>query len=80
MKRDPLEMPAIRLEFTLADGSKIERDFTMADSPNPRALQNPPSWLTGRSRRWDHPQDPITFAGSVVAGHEDEARAYVEAL
>jgi hypothetical protein len=83
--RDPNTQPLIRVELKLADGSTLEREWTMRtlvgkDASLKAALEAPPAWLESPRRSWDHPQDPITYRGSVRSGSEDEARAFVEAL
>lgn len=73
MKRDPFTMPVVRVEFTLADGTQLVREWTMSDIP-PEELKKPPDWLENPSQSWEHPQDPVTLRGSVRAGSEDLAR------
>ena len=73
--REALTLPVLRVEFTLASGEVLERDWTMSeDVPD---IREPPSWLVDTARSWDRPQDPVTLRGTVLAGHEDEAREFV---
>jgi hypothetical protein len=74
--RDPMTIPVIRAEFTLSDGTILERDWVMSDvdAGVKARLQSPPDWLENPSRSWVHPQDPVTFKGRVRAGFEAEAR------
>lgn len=75
--REALNVPVLRVEFTLASGEVLERNWTMTeDVPD---LDEPPAWLIDASRCWDRPQDPVTLKGTVLPGHEDEALAFVGA-
>lgn len=69
--------PAIRVELTLATGEVLTRDYH--DSGPAWVLDGPPAWLLNPGRVWDRPQDPVTFSGTVEAGHEAEARAVINA-
>ena len=74
MRPDPSTMPVVRVVFTLADGTVLQRDWTMHEPPPRVLMEGPPEWLGNARRTWDHPQDPVTLTGDVDAGHEAEAR------
>lgn len=80
MRYDPKMMPVLRVKFTLPDGEVLERNWNMeqatTDPAAAKLREAPPSWLENPRKAWDHPQDPITFTGTVKAGHEDEARTF----
>jgi hypothetical protein len=78
MKTDPIDLPVVRIVLTLPDGEELTREWTLRDGP-PRP-PDPPAWTHGRTRAWAHPQDPITIAAYVDAGHEAEARAWIAEL
>lgn len=76
----PADLPVLRVKFKLADGTVLGREWTMQNATEKAAERvrenlsaGPPSWLLGPLKSWDHPQDPVTFSGTVAAGHEDEA-------
>ena len=72
---DPKLIPVLRIEFTLANGEVLTRDWTMNEThPN---LNEVPSWLTNPQKIWGHPQDPVTFRGNVIIGFEDDARLFM---
>jgi hypothetical protein len=72
-------MPVVRVEFELADGTLLVREWTMSEARSvPDELKSPPTWLENPRRSWDHPQDPITMKGRVRPGFEAEARALLE--
>lgn len=79
--RDPKTMPLIAVQFELADGSTLEREWTSAELEDgcerPTWLQSIPDWLEESAKSWPHPQDPITFTGRVKPGREAEAIATV---
>ncbi len=76
--KDPMLLPVVRVELTLADGTLLTREWLMNEAGSIReALRSPPAWLEEPRRRWDHPHDPITFSGRVREGHEADARALV---
>lgn len=78
----PLDRPLVRAKFTMPDGEVLERDWTMRDverEGKPPFEDAPPDWLEDPNRSWPHPQDPITFTGTVRAGHEQDARDLLEA-
>jgi hypothetical protein len=77
MRSNPRTRPVLRVNFTLEDGSALEREWTMDEATPEWARSGPPSWLMMPKRRWDHPQDPITLSGRVRPGHEEEARRSV---
>jgi hypothetical protein len=78
--KDAFETPVVRVRLFLSDGSKIDREWTLNDGP-PRPSQIPlPPWLDDPRKIWDGPQDPVELTGIVQTGHEDEARAWVEAI
>jgi len=75
--------PVLRVEFTLADGTLLEHEWTLEDTMFfagglPAWLRSPPEWLEGAHRVWDRPQDPLVFRGRVLAGHERDAQRLVE--
>jgi hypothetical protein len=78
VKTHPFDLPVIRVELRLADGSVIEREWSINDGP-PKPFP-PPARLLHPSRKWDKPQGPITIAGDVEPGFEDIARGFVEGL
>lgn len=79
---DPFSMPVIRVEFRLADGTLLTRDWTMAEAASDPVVaklkDGAPAWLRNPRKAWDHPQDPITFKGDVKPGFEQEARYIAE--
>jgi hypothetical protein len=81
--KDPLAMPAVRLELTLEDGTVLVGEWTVT---NPAlgvlraTLKDPPPWLVPTGKKWDHPQDPVTMMASVRGGHERDARTMLEAF
>lgn len=79
--RDPRTIPVLHALFTFADGSTIERGWSMLDADLPHWMKDgPPEWLLDPRRSWTRPQDPITFTGRVRVGHEAEARALLAPL
>jgi hypothetical protein len=70
-----VDRPVLRVRFTLADGTPLERDWTMADVDEkyPAWIRGVPDWLEDPRRGWAHPQDPITYTGRVKPGCEAEA-------
>lgn len=74
---DALAHPILLVRFTFADGTELNRDFTIGDIGSlPSALTDgPPDWLEDPLREWSRPLEPITLTGRVIAGREDEARA-----
>lgn len=78
----------IHMCFELPEGGKLEREFTMEQMQNAQTdgavrdflSSGPPDWLENPSRAWPHPRGPLEFKGTVKPGHEDEAKAAVEAL
>lgn len=78
---DPMKRPVVRVDFVLPDGDHLVREWTFKDCPPPETFSAPPpEWLLEPRRAWPHPQDPITFTGTVRTGFADEARQFVEAL
>lgn|GEM_PF-4401846 len=74
------DLPVMAAKFTLPDGTTLERSWSMADVDAGAVLpvnDGPPPWLTNARRELPHPQDPVTFTGTVTAGHEDDARRYL---
>lgn len=70
--------PAVRIEFTFADGELLSRDLNVEEANVVvERIKTPPAWLLNPLRIWAHPQDPITFSGEVAQGYEDEARELV---
>lgn len=76
--RDPMTIPVVKVSWRLADGSFVERSWSLNDGP-PKPFP-PPPFIRSPRRTWVHPQDPVTLLGDVEPGFEDEARAFVEAL
>lgn len=79
--RDPKTIPVGRVEIDFPDGSRHVAEWTMDEIGEAPAFirpgsgpQMPPDWLENPRRRWDHPQDPITFSGRVKPGREVAAR------
>jgi len=82
-KSHPYDRPLVRAEFTLPDGELLTRDWTMRDieregHPDLATEAGPPEWLENPSKDWPHPQAPITFRGTVKAGHEQDALAALD--
>lgn len=73
--RPILWRPTTRVEFTLASGEVVAREWMMFDRQP--AIEDIPAWLDNPRKAWPHPQDPVTFKGDVRAGHEDECMAFV---
>lgn len=70
-----LDRPVIRAVLTLPDGTELTRDWRMDEAASADwIMDGPPEWLENPSRAWPHPQDPVTFKGTVREGYEDEAR------
>lgn len=75
---DPLTTPVVRYEFTRADGTTLVREWSLNDHP-PKPPTDVPAFLVNPRRRWEHPQDPVTFLGDVRPGQEAEAEAWMAA-
>lgn len=73
--RPILWRPTTRVEFRLASGEMVVREWTMFDQQP--EIESIPSWLDNPRKAWHHPQDPVTFKGDVRAGHEDDCAAFV---
>lgn len=74
--RHPLP-PALRVRFELADGSLLERDWTMVEPSAMWVKAGPPEWLEDAARHSGRGPDPILLTGRVKAGFEDVARQVV---
>lgn len=76
--RHPLP-PVLRVRFELADGSLLERDWTVSDEVPAilRIYGGPPPWLDEPRRTWEKVRDPVTLRGRVKPGFEDVAREVV---
>ena len=78
MRIDLREKVMVRAVFMLRPSGKLERGWTWREieaGEGPTFLRGaPPAWLKNPKRQWGHPQDPITFTGTVRPGHEAEAR------
>lgn len=67
------ERAALRVEFRLANGGLLSKNWRLND-PQPEWLSDgPPGFLRNPERRWENPQDPITLHGDVIEGRELEA-------
>lgn len=75
---DPLTLPVVRYELSVQEGEPIVREWSLNDRP-PVKTPELPEFLVHPHRRWDHPQDPVTFLADVLPGREADARAWIEA-
>lgn len=80
MRYDPDKKPAVRLAFAMPDGEVLMRDWLWEDrnSESFAAIFDwtkgeVPAWLRDPLRTWTDPQDPVTFSGFVIDGHEADA-------
>ena len=74
---DPNRRPVLAVSFRCADGSVIERSWTMGQHAEMPDLADIPEWLENPSKDWPHPQDPVTYRGDVRPGSEAAALALV---
>lgn len=67
--------PAIRVALLVGDTVYV-RDWCMCESgtaPFGPGTPGPPEWLDAPLMRWDHPQDPVTYSGTVADGEQANA-------
>jgi hypothetical protein len=77
----PGERVMLRVEFETENQGTLRVVLTMNDLQVPgghpverMVREGPPAFIENPSRHWDHPQDPITFRGTVKPGCEHMAR------